>query len=172
MNGVNALTGAHFDHWVVDYTSYTPGRPNPALFDTPPPCEGVAPAAAKGRTASQLRLLSLVPAVRYGGDAQVWVHGRQGCRPGAAMGDAGLSAVKPRLPRPLRSAHRPPCLTASAAPLIHPVQYDAFLATHGAARFHASLGEYHARRELLASNQRLIEEHNAGNRSYTLAMNK
>lgn len=140
MQGVNALTGAHFDHcalhlpalhWlllpllplliaaadclpalpqqlellacvshlvlsstpnagVVDYTSYTPGRPDPALFDTPPPCEGVAPTVAKGRTASQLRLLSLVPAVRYSGDAQVRMEGqRVGGWPCAAWGMLG-----------------------------------------------------------------------------------
>lgn len=79
MHGTNALTGAHFDRWVVEYTGFAAGRPEPAAFATPALCQGVAPQRGRGgrRTATQLRLLSLVPAVRYGGDSQVRLLGER-----------------------------------------------------------------------------------------------
>ena len=54
-----------------------------------------------------------------------------------------------------------------------PLQYDVFLAGHGAARSHASLPDYQRRRELFHASRRLIEAHNARrDRQYTLEMNR
>ena len=54
------------------------------------------------------------------------------------------------------------------------LQYDAFLATHGAARGpHRSLQDYHRRRALFQANLRMIEAHTAANSSsFKLAMNR
>lgn len=59
---------------VVDYTHFAPGRPDPALFEPPALCAGVRPAEAPGAGAPPahlLRLRSLIPAVKYSGDAEV-----------------------------------------------------------------------------------------------------
>ena len=74
MHGQNALSGAHFDEWVADYTGFQEGRPDPSVFHTPELCKGQQAAqAAQGgrRAASQLRWARMVPAVRYQGDAEV-----------------------------------------------------------------------------------------------------
>ncbi len=56
---------------------------------------------------------------------------------------------------------------------VHPLQYDAFLSSsHGIGRSHASLADYEHRAALLRANLRMIEAHNAANRSFTMAMNR
>lgn len=73
MHGNDMFSGAHFDEWVVDYTSYQPGRPEPSVFDTPELCKGkqVQEVTRTQRRGSQMRWAALLPAVKYrGGDAE------------------------------------------------------------------------------------------------------
>lgn len=65
---------------VVDYSGYTPGRPHSSVFDTPDLCRDAQEQAVARHTATQLRLLSLLPTVRYRGDPKV------GCRNVARSG--------------------------------------------------------------------------------------
>lgn len=79
MHGKEMFGGAHFDEWVVDYTAYSPGRPDPSVFGTPPLCKGGAPLGAQqaqqgGSSGGKLsphglRMRSLLPSVIYAGDA-------------------------------------------------------------------------------------------------------
>lgn len=69
-------------------------------------------------------------------------------------------------------SHPHPTLTASPTTCCPALQYDAFLAAHGAARQHRSLGEYERRRSLFHANAQLIQEHNAAGHSFSLAMNR
>ena len=79
MFGNDIFSGAHFDEWVVDYTFYSPGRPDPALFASPNDCQEVKPsvrgvwggraARARARGAS-LRMKASLPTIRYGGHAE------------------------------------------------------------------------------------------------------
>lgn len=59
------------DEWVVDYTLYVPGDPNPAMFEQPDACKrsDATRQTTKGLSPHALRMLaSSLPAVRYGGD--------------------------------------------------------------------------------------------------------
>lgn len=75
MFGNDIFSGAHFDEWVVDYTYYSPGRPDPALFASPNDCQEVKPSvrgsggggAARG---ASMRMKASLPRVRYGGHAR------------------------------------------------------------------------------------------------------
>jgi hypothetical protein len=81
MHGQNALSGAHFDEWVADYTGFQAGSPNPSVFHTPELCKGQQQemqAAQSRRAASQLRWAQMVPAVRYQGDAEVGLGRKAG----------------------------------------------------------------------------------------------
>jgi C1A family cysteine protease len=52
-------------------------------------------------------------------------------------------------------------------------EYDAFLTTgHGRGRTHANLQEYRHRLSLFQKNSAMITQHNAQNKSFTMAMNK
>lgn len=77
MLGTDALSGSHFDRWVLDYASYVPGRPRAELFDQPRLCEGRAPVDGGGRGpragarpgsgSGALRMAGLLPRVAYRG---------------------------------------------------------------------------------------------------------
>ena len=65
----------------MTYTDYLPGRPDPALFKTPELCKDklststptamLGPQGAGPLRASRLRMESVLPRVRYSGDAEV-----------------------------------------------------------------------------------------------------
>lgn len=157
---------------MVDYTHFVPGRPDRSLFDTPDPCKSVEPQAPPGgrRTARQTRLLSLVPAVQYRG-----MHAE--VRGGACMGTAAClptSALHaPACPPPCSASCGGKSWSKQASLPPSAPQYDAFLASaHGAGRSHASLAEYRRRAALFSDNLHMIREHNAANRSFTMAMNR
>ena len=72
MHGNDALSGAHFDEWIVDYQRYVPGRPDKSLFDKPTICEG-AQAAADDEPihGAAVRASMMLPHVSYrGGNAE------------------------------------------------------------------------------------------------------
>ncbi|KAL4421808.1 hypothetical protein ABPG77_001597 [Micractinium sp. CCAP 211/92] len=82
MRGNDLFSGSHFDEYVVDYSEFTPGRPDPAVFHRPTLCKGVKPstALAGGHAAAALRMASSVPSVAYRGmhaeyDAFLSSHG-------------------------------------------------------------------------------------------------
>jgi hypothetical protein len=77
MKGQDIFSGSHYDEWVVDYHSLDVGDPDPAVFEVPSNCSasgggGGGPdgrISLPGPSAAGLRMASLVPSVRYGGDA-------------------------------------------------------------------------------------------------------
>ncbi len=62
------------DEWVADFYDYRPGPLDPAVFETPKLCTGVAPEEPTlqglGRSAGSLRMRLLIPVVTYGGEAR------------------------------------------------------------------------------------------------------
>lgn len=90
----------------------------------------------------------------------------------AAQRSSSLPAQHPPRPRHLRLPYAPTLSSSYPSLPPSPPQYDAFLASHGAQRSHASLAEYHRRKEVFRSNLAMIRQHNAANRSFTMAMNR
>ncbi|KAL4448265.1 hypothetical protein ABPG75_005484 [Micractinium tetrahymenae] len=70
MQGNDLLSGSHFDEYVVDYSEFVPGRPDPEVFARPALCKGVKPSAAPAgaHSATALRMAVIVPAVSYRGE--------------------------------------------------------------------------------------------------------
>jgi cathepsin L len=70
MIGNDIFSGAHFDEWVVDYTHFEPGRPDPTLFDRPDGCDEVFEEHVGSISSGMHRMIASLPMVRYGGDAE------------------------------------------------------------------------------------------------------
>jgi C1A family cysteine protease len=123
MIGNDIFSGAHYDEWVADYVSFTPGKPDPAVFEKPSICDDEEKTVVrKGPSTAGLRLMHITPTVHYRGE-----H----------------------------------------------AEYDAFVATgHGRGRVHANLQEYRHRASLFQKNTAMIAQHNAANKTFTMAMNK
>lgn len=69
MHGTELFTAAHFDEWIVDYTSFVPGPPPTSTFDPPPFCDDPGSILSlKGCSPASARTALLLPRVRYAGD--------------------------------------------------------------------------------------------------------
>ena len=65
--GNDLFSGSHFDEYVADYAYLKPGPIDPAVFEAPPVCEGVAlEKRAHPPPAFPLRMAALLPTVRIG----------------------------------------------------------------------------------------------------------
>lgn len=69
MLGNDLFSGAHYDEWIADYTGFSPGRPDPSLFEKPALCSDTDATISEGPSPAALRMRSMEPVVRYGGDA-------------------------------------------------------------------------------------------------------
>lgn len=70
MHGRDAIDGAHFDEWVVEYILYKPGAPASKVFDPPKHCKGVEARPAPDLNGHAYRMLSLCPAARFRRDPE------------------------------------------------------------------------------------------------------
>ena len=61
--GNELFGGAHYDEWVIDYTSYSPKPPHKSIFEIPSMCKD----AKKGRSGSALSWHLVLPRVQYRG---------------------------------------------------------------------------------------------------------
>jgi len=66
--GQNYFTGAHFDEYIVEFTKYIPGVPDPAVFKPPTECNGRFQMDTTGNlmTSMVLQMSALVPRVIRG----------------------------------------------------------------------------------------------------------
>lgn len=128
MQGNDLFSGSHFDEYVVDYSEFTPGRPDPAVLHRPPLCKGVKPttALAGGHTAAALRMASIVPSVDYRG-----MHAE--VRPGPPL---------PSPPHLDRVSAPLPNATILAALLFWPALFKACRLAHPLTRCRASPAEH------------------------------
>ncbi|KAL4539565.1 hypothetical protein Ndes2437B_g02068 [Nannochloris sp. 'desiccata'] len=69
MTGNDIFSGAHFDEWVADYVSYTPGRPDYDVFERPEMCDDEERTTIrKGPSTAGIRMMHIAPSVHYRGE--------------------------------------------------------------------------------------------------------
>jgi hypothetical protein len=64
--GNDLFSGSHFDEYVADYLYLKPGPIDPAVFQAPRICKGVAVQKPTRPPAFPLRMAALLPSVRLG----------------------------------------------------------------------------------------------------------